>query len=117
MESNKCDGVKCHRYAIMEVESCPAGYYCDPNEFVPLPCPVGTYQDTTTGTQNSISDCTDAPAGYYNDEVGQILAQVHKKLCAPGYICADGSISAYGQGCAQGTYQRASQATSCDPCP
>jgi hypothetical protein len=117
MESNKCDGVECLRYAIYETTTCPPGYYCDPNEFQPLPCPVGTYQDSNTGTQNSIGDCSPAPAGYYNDEVGQILIQVQKKLCSPGYICASGSISGFGQGCAQGTYQRNSQATSCDSCP
>lgn len=73
MEATLCDGVECLVYAIYETTTCPAGYYCDENEFQPLPCPVGTYQDTTI-SQNSISTCTNAPAGYYNDEVGQVYA-------------------------------------------
>ena len=116
MEANKCSGVECKMYAIYETTTCPAGYYCDPNEFKPLPCPVGTYQDPTV-SQASISTCVNVAAGYYNDEVGQVEAQVLVKLCNPGYICAAGAISAFDQPCAPGTYVTAAGQTSCVACP
>jgi hypothetical protein len=103
MEANKCDGVECLTWAIYEsTTSCRSGYYCDENEFLPLPCPVGTYQ--TAGTQSDISACVDVPAGFYNDEIGQNFTQIGLKLCSPGYTCAAGSISRYAAPCPPAEY-------------
>jgi hypothetical protein len=104
MEANKCDGVECITYAIYELStSCPVGYYCDEDEFKPLPCPVGTYQDDTV-SQSDVGTCVNVPAGYYNDEVGQNFTQIEVKLCSPGYICAAGSISRYAAPCPPAEY-------------
>lgn len=35
MEANKCDGVDCWTYAVYETGTCPAGFYCDPDQFTP----------------------------------------------------------------------------------
>lgn len=115
METNTCSGKECD-YSTYAVNNCPAGYYCDPADFEPIPCPVGTYQDTSVA-QTSISTCVAVPDGYYNDEVGQVLAQVQVKKCAPGYVCANGAISAFNQACAPGKFVTASGSATCNDCP
>lgn len=116
MEANTCDGVQCLTWSIYEVEDCPTGYYCDGTEFLPLPCPVGTYQDDSI-SQDSVATCVDVPAGYYNDEVGQNATQYLVKLCSPGYLCAAGSISKFNEPCAPATFQPLGGLSTCDTCP
>jgi hypothetical protein len=103
MEANTCTEKECLTYAIYESTTCRSGYYCDENEFQPLPCPVGTYQDSSV-SQATVSTCVDVPAGYYNDEVGQNSTQYLVKLCSPGYLCAAGSISRYAAPCPPAEY-------------
>lgn len=117
MEANKCAGVECLTWAIYESTiSCPSGYYCDEDEFQPLACPVGTYQDNSI-SQASVATCVDVPAGYYNDEVGQIYTQIYEvKKCSPGYTCAAGSISRYATPCPPGEYNDLSGELVCEIC-
>ncbi|XP_073441079.1 uncharacterized protein [Dendrobates tinctorius] len=54
---------------------CPAGHYCPSSATAPLPCPFGTYGNSTQGRQ--LGDCHPCPAGTYN----HLSAQVSCFLC------------------------------------
>ncbi|XP_069804021.1 uncharacterized protein [Dendropsophus ebraccatus] len=49
---------------------CLAGHYCPSGATAPIPCPPGTYGNSTQGRE--LSDCWPCPAGTYNHLSGQV---------------------------------------------
>ncbi|CAG5113265.1 Oidioi.mRNA.OKI2018_I69.chr2.g7385.t1.cds [Oikopleura dioica] len=118
-ECTDCSATKyCPEGSPKELD-CPDGYVCGAKTEVPIPCPKGTYHDTTaTPSLSSIDECTDCTEGMYCD--GEGLTAPRDK-CDPGYICFTGSpisnpLDIYGSECSAGGYceQGSSQLT---PCP
>lgn len=120
---------------------CPQGHYCPEGSVLPLPCPVGTYNDLLG--QDAEGDCKKCPATLYCDEEGMVAANTQKK-CAAGYLCTEGADSAYpielvnrgsdnnrkcpkghyctqgatsSSSCNSGTYQNSYGQSSCKTCP
>ncbi|GMF37121.1 unnamed protein product [Phytophthora fragariaefolia] len=65
----------------LETDACPPGYFCPTATPAPIICPAGTYSNLTG--QDSMSDCTPTPAGYYS------LAGALQPtgVCSPGFYC------------------------------
>ncbi|KAG2866757.1 hypothetical protein PC113_g2544 [Phytophthora cactorum] len=65
----------------LETDACPPGYYCPTATPSPIICPAGTYSNLTG--QDSMSDCTPTPAGYFS------LAGALEStgVCSPGFYC------------------------------
>ncbi|KAF4141759.1 hypothetical protein GN958_ATG09004 [Phytophthora infestans] len=65
----------------LEMDACPPGYYCPTATPSPVICPAGTYSNFTG--QDSMSDCTPTPAGYFS------LAGALEPtgVCSPGFYC------------------------------
>ncbi|KAM3922961.1 uncharacterized protein RB166_012036 [Leptodactylus fuscus] len=66
---------------------CLAGHYCPSSATVPVPCPRGTYGNSTQGT--NLGDCHPCPAGTYN----HLFAQVSCFLCGSSSYSQPGSKS------------------------
>lgn len=94
---------------------CPYGSYC--KNGIKLPCPSGTYGETT-GLNNS--SCTAlcpigsycplgsvnpiaCPAGKYGDDLG-LKSEACSGLCSPGHYCDQGSVSSTQTKCQPGIY-------------
>ncbi|KAG1697654.1 hypothetical protein DVH05_016093 [Phytophthora capsici] len=65
----------------LETDACPPAYYCPTATPAPVICPAGTYSNLTG--QDSISDCTPTPAGYFS--VAGALEPTG--VCSPGFYC------------------------------
>ena len=59
---------------------CPTGYHCPTGSSAPLPCPSGSYTNTT-----GLSDCIACPAGYYCLSVNKTEAAVTDSV-SPGLL-------------------------------
>jgi hypothetical protein len=94
------------------VEECGKGYYCDHISPIPLPCPPGTYSDSTR--LESVDDCKPCPKRFYcpyragTSTMYKFTTDEFK--CAPGYLCLSGSSTPIpkdgtkGVPCKEGTY-------------
>ncbi|ETO67181.1 hypothetical protein F444_15794 [Phytophthora nicotianae P1976] len=71
----------------LETDACPPGYYCPTATPSPIICPAGTYSNLTG--QDTMSDCTPTPAGYFS------LAGALEPtgVCSPGFYCPIRSTS------------------------
>ncbi len=69
-------------------KDCMKGYYCEVDN-KQIPCPVGTYNDGTG--ESLVGGCTECPAGYSCEEVGQ--TDYKKTKCGAGYYCEKGTIT------------------------
>ena len=114
-----------------ECATCPAGYLCPDNTFVPLPCPKGHYcpfgeevQMCPTGTYNNhthgedLSACAACEAGHYCPELAMTTYINHPTPA--GYYSGSGQDLYFP--CPAGTYQpngegQATNATTCLSCP
>ena len=67
---------------------CSAGSYCPANVTIPVPCPEGTFGNTTFAKVES--DCTTCTPGKFCNTTG-LTAPVAD--CHPGYYCPAGSIN------------------------
>ncbi|XP_062603182.1 uncharacterized protein LOC134264959 [Saccostrea cucullata] len=116
----------------VDANICPEGYYCPVGTTNPVPCPKGSYSNST-GLQGEV-DCILCPAGSYCEQTAMTTTS---GLCDAGYycvlqsnssqqdICTAGSYCPHGSGnptpCPQGTYSNTqglanvTQCTSCDP--
>ncbi|XP_037124116.1 zonadhesin [Syngnathus acus] len=92
---------------------CPAGHYCPAGCFSPIPCPLGSFRNTTGGV--SLESCSACPAGHYCSAEG--LASP-TGLCAAGFYCPFdfSSTTAYAFLCPKGHYCPNGSALAL-PCP
>ena len=67
---------------------CPAGFYCEANAFIPVPCPAGTYGGAAGLATSGV--CTPCPAGSYCSEAGLLSVS---GLCEAGYWCKGSAIT------------------------
>ena len=100
-------GSYCPRASITATR-CPSGSFCAEGSPLPTLCPAGTYRETAGGTAES--DCVDCPAG--SACVAGSSTPTH---CSPGTITASTGRSSCTD-CFAGTFQDATNATSCKPC-
>ncbi|CAN2388098.1 attachment of spindle microtubules to kinetochore involved in meiotic chromosome segregation [Pristimantis euphronides] len=63
---------------------CLVGYYCPSSATAPVPCPPGTYGNSTQGRE--LGDCQPCPAGTYNHLSGQVSC----------FLCGSSSYSKTG---------------------
>jgi hypothetical protein len=107
---------------------CPTGSYCPLGSTLPIPCPVGTFNNHTSST--SSSDCHDCTPGFYCEGIGN---KFPSGQCFEGYYCTGGastptqheslpgSYSLVGAtastGCAPGTYNDKYLQSDCLDCP
>jgi len=113
----------------IEVNECAPGYYCIPEQLLPIPCPRGTFNPEYKG--ESVEDCLVCPRHYFCPlgsasplacPSGHFTSLNGSKdpsdcvPCSPGYYCpSDVPIA-----CPAGTYQTLYGETSnqsCLPCP
>nr|CCA16646.1 conserved hypothetical protein [Albugo laibachii Nc14] len=109
MEPLPCPpGTYSDAFGAFECRACPMGYFCPEKsiEFTSLSCPMGYFcpSNTTSHDANpcppgtfgaslrlqSVSQCTQAPAGTFVDSYGAIAPA---GLCAKGFYCTGGSSS------------------------
>ncbi len=97
--------------------ACPKGSYCPAGVQVEIPCPVGTFSNTTGKT--SADTCTKCLPGYYCDTNG---LKAPSGPCNAGYWCGNGSydpnptIQTFGGMCPAGKYCEAGSDEGI-PCP
>ncbi|NXU76319.1 AB24G protein, partial [Oreotrochilus melanogaster] len=108
-------GFYCQGRAVTPVRDvCPAGSYCPPGSPFPVPCPPGTYSNTS-GLRNlwECLDCPpgDCPEGTFCNETGLAAPQD----CPKGHFCLAGSSLPLP--CPVGTYTDVTRSGSCKPCP
>nr|XP_055052406.1 zonadhesin isoform X1 [Misgurnus anguillicaudatus] len=62
---------------------CPLGHYCPKGTTNPLPCPVGTWSNSTG--LKSVEECPSCPGGFYCASTGLTEPT---GLCSEGFYCA-----------------------------
>jgi len=72
-------------------QTCAEGYYCPGGTWEAQECPVGTY-GPTPGI-GALSNCVQAPGGYYTDVRASVSRQKNAGLCEFGHECPAGSHS------------------------
>ncbi|KAK1786529.1 hypothetical protein P4O66_017651 [Electrophorus voltai] len=112
---------------------CPVGHYCPKGTSSPVPCPAGTWSDTTG--MKSEDECQLCPGGFYCATAGLM---VPSGLCSEGFYCVEkakiptptdgtsGNVCPEGHYCPRGTtrpmpcdpgtFMTATQASQCWPC-
>ena len=109
---------------------CPAGSFCPTGSFTPIPCPAGTYSNTTQ--LSSSVECVSCDAGFACNSTGLLKPS---SLCFPGYYCPEGTNtstpqlfvcptalhcpegSPAPQPCPSGSFTNNTGRASCLPCP
>ncbi|KAE8591947.1 hypothetical protein XENTR_v10018612 [Xenopus tropicalis] len=121
---------------------CPWGHYCPNGSFSPIPCPLGSYSNTSGNI--GLADCVlcepehicpighycptgsaepkACPLGYYQDKIGQSHCIVCPagKVCPAGYFCVQGTEFGYQHPCPLGTFSNKTGLANkeeCSPCP
>ncbi|GKT35455.1 uncharacterized protein PTSG_02037, partial [Aduncisulcus paluster] len=114
---------------------CPAGYYCPSGTSLPIPCAVGTFNDTIGGSNSNA--CTTCTATYYCSspamssaptlkcsdgyvcEEGQVVPNPNGTVASGGYVCPEGFMCTEGvkSPCHNGFYQDSEGQSSCLTCP
>ena len=107
-------------------DRCPEGHWCPAQSSTPMPCPEGTFSNTTGN--GAEADCLPCTPGFYCPSEGTVVPEY---LCTSGYYCPEGSIapsdpctagdycptgSAAPLPCPNGTYQSSTQQDFCNPC-
>ncbi|XP_072885876.1 uncharacterized protein [Hemitrygon akajei] len=90
---------------------CTAGGYCPVGSAFPIPCPMGTFSNTS-GLRSS-KECLPCPPGLY---CSGLTTQAPTGPCRPGYFCTGGASSPTQHGTKEGHYSRV-EAESPVPCP
>ena len=67
-------------------KQCPQGHYCALGTFIPIACPIGTYNPSFGSTSSAA--CQNCDAGAYCIHRGQTTSGTP---CAAGYFCSTGS--------------------------
>ena len=109
---------------------CPMGHYCRGGSQYPVPCPMGTFLNTTGNMDET--DCEPCPEGFVCNRYGLTLPVLH---CSPGYYCPPGQNSTTPPdftcpvgyhcplgssipiGCPSGTHQDVPLQSECKVCP
>lgn len=92
-------------------EVCPAGGYCPLGSMTSLPCPPGTFSNTSGSTNNF--DCTECTPGFY---CANARTPEPTGFCAAGYYCPGGAKTPNDTVCPAGFYspQGSSAPIPCD---
>ena len=91
--AGKCpSGFFCPNASTIEAQPCPPGYYCAEGAAMPLPCPGGTFSNSSN--LQSVAECA---------------------ACPSGSACSVGTLEP--SSCLPGSFSAASQASTCDLCP
>ncbi|XP_070399343.1 multiple epidermal growth factor-like domains protein 6 [Nothobranchius furzeri] len=90
---------------------CPPGSYCPEASISPLPCPAGTFSDSTG--LGSPEECVSCPPGFYCSGSNNTSPT---GPCFPGFYCTGGSASPV-QNEAQEGYYCSKGAARAEPCP
>jgi len=109
---------------------CPVGNYCPSGTITPIPCPIGTFLDTTGGF--NVSSCQSCVGGSFCNTSGLTSPT---GFCSAGFYCPGGStvyqpleyVCPVGMFCPEGTtlplpcppgeYQQLAMQAQCEPCP
>lgn len=75
------------RIPTLELDACPAGFYCPISTTYPIPCPPGTINPMAG--KGGPDDCLPTPAGYYSLHNATEVAGE----CQPGFYCPSQSTS------------------------
>ena len=78
---------------------CPAGHYCTQGDFMPRPCPIGTFRTGTGGT--SEDDCQECGAGKF---CPSFAATSEGDYCEAGYYCETENANKFQYPCPAGSY-------------
>ncbi|XP_071497013.1 uncharacterized protein [Diadema antillarum] len=113
---------------------CTPGHYCPNGTYAPIPCPAGTFLDSSGAAERD--DCIQCSAGYYCETQGKtnVTAQCAEgfyctrgadtsnpsdgmtgDICPVGHYCELGSVAPVP--CPNGTYVNHTGAESCYVCP
>lgn len=88
---------------------CPRGFYCAERSSAPLPCPAGSYSNSTNLA--SAVECTQCPRGHRCS-----TGSIQPMPCSPGtYSDQEGATDC--MPCGAGSYQKSQSAASCEVCP
>ncbi|XP_062894520.1 uncharacterized protein LOC134340877 [Mobula hypostoma] len=90
---------------------CTAGGYCPVGSAFPVPCPMGTFSNTS-GLRSS-KECLPCPPGLY---CSGLTTRAPTGPCRPGYFCTGGASSPTQHSTKEGHYSRVG-AESPEPCP
>ncbi|KAL6471032.1 hypothetical protein MHYP_G00196820 [Metynnis hypsauchen] len=112
---------------------CPVGHYCPKGTVSPVPCPSGTWSNSTG--QRSEEECQQCPGGFYCATAGLTVPtglcsegfyctgkattpmptdRTSGNLCPEGHYCPSGAT--HPVPCDPGTFMTATQASQCWPC-
>ncbi|XP_051895656.1 multiple epidermal growth factor-like domains protein 11 [Pristis pectinata] len=115
-------------------EPCPTGNYCPSGTSTPIPCPAGTWSNST-GSKTQ-EECQLCPGGWYCNSTGlkspsgpcasgyyctkgapspRPTDGITGNPCKVGHFCPEGSIDPIP--CKSGTYMMATHASECLVCP
>ena len=91
-------GYFCYETGILSLTNyeCPTGHYCYEGTITPLPCPDGTYRDTTGAAV--AGECMSCPPGNYCPRGTSVFYG-----CNPGTYCEGGTMY-NGTACTAGYY-------------
>lgn len=95
--------------------TCPVGHFCIGNNFEPVRCLSGTYQDQTGENQ-----CKECPKGYFCDNTVAPVVLFTNSKCPEGHYCPPGTKHSTEFRCPIGTYSNYTgldNVTNCLPCP
>lgn len=101
-------------YTASQCSNCTSGHYCPAGSITPSACSAGTYNPFYGLSDPSCFPCE---AGYSCPYMGMTALS---NLCAAGYYCPPGTISATQYACPPGTYSDSTNLvsqSSCSQCP
>ncbi|CCI46527.1 unnamed protein product [Albugo candida] len=88
------EGTFCPTIATITPLNCFRGYYCPSQSIWPLPCPMGTFSNSTNLIDSA--QCTPCRVGMYCDGIGR-TTPTDFWFCAAGFMCSLGSMTPYGK--------------------
>lgn len=90
--------------AAINVEECPAGFYCIPKAVTPIACPPGTWSAAGSGK------CQPCETGYYSTKGGSSYCI----KCEQGHYCGTAELPP--EPCPLGFFNNELAQTQCSPC-
>ena len=107
--AGKCPaGFFCPNASTIEAQPCPPAHYCAEGAAMPLPCPGGTFSNSSN--LRSVAECTACPAGSACS-----VGSLEPSSCFPGSFSATSGASTCDL-CPEGKFTSTSGNTACDPC-